>query len=31
MAVPLVPFLSFGALFALFFGERMLDRYLELF
>ena len=31
MAVPLVPFLSFGALIALFFGERMLDRYLELF
>ena len=31
MAVPLVPFLSFGALIALFFGERLLDRYLELF
>ena len=31
MAVPLVPFLSFGALVALFFGERLLDRYLELF
>ena len=26
MAVPLVPFLSFGALVALFFGERLLDR-----
>ena len=31
MAVPLVPFLSLGALVALFFGERLLDRYLDLF
>ena len=28
MAVPLVPFLSFGAVIALFFGERLLDAYL---
>jgi leader peptidase (prepilin peptidase)/N-methyltransferase len=27
MAVPLVPFLSFGGIVALFFGERMLDGY----
>jgi leader peptidase (prepilin peptidase)/N-methyltransferase len=31
MAVPLVPFLSLGALVALFFGERLLDGYLALF
>ena len=31
MAVPLVPFLAFGALVALFFGEHMLDGYLGLF
>ncbi|MBA3434492.1 MAG: prepilin peptidase [Actinobacteria bacterium] len=31
MAVPLVPFLSFGAVLSLFFGERMLDAYLSLF
>jgi leader peptidase (prepilin peptidase) / N-methyltransferase len=31
MAVPLVPFLSFGAVVALFFGEQLLDRYLSLF
>ena len=31
MAVPLVPFLSLGAVIALFFGERLLDRYLGLF
>jgi leader peptidase (prepilin peptidase)/N-methyltransferase len=31
MAVPLVPFLSLGALVALFFGERLLDGYLRLF
>ena len=31
MAVPLVPFLSLGAVIALFFGERLLDRYLTLF
>jgi len=28
MAAPLVPFLSLGALVSLFFGERLLDRYL---
>jgi leader peptidase (prepilin peptidase) / N-methyltransferase len=31
MAVPLVPFLSLGAVVALFFGERLLDAYLGLF
>jgi leader peptidase (prepilin peptidase) / N-methyltransferase len=31
MGVPLVPFLSFGAVVALFFGERLLDVYLGLF
>lgn len=31
MAVPLVPFLSLGAVLALLFGERMLDAYLSLF
>ena len=31
MGVPLVPFLSFGAVTALFFGERILDGYLGLF
>jgi prepilin signal peptidase PulO-like enzyme (type II secretory pathway) len=31
MAVPLVPFLSLGAVVALFFGERILDAYLGLF
>jgi leader peptidase (prepilin peptidase) / N-methyltransferase len=31
MAVPLVPFLSLGAVVALFFGERLLDGYLRLF
>jgi leader peptidase (prepilin peptidase) / N-methyltransferase len=31
MAVPLVPFLSLGALVALFFGERLLDAYFGLF
>jgi leader peptidase (prepilin peptidase)/N-methyltransferase len=31
MAVPLVPFLSLGALVALFFGERLLDGYMRLF
>lgn len=31
MAVPLVPFLSLGALLALFLGERILDAYLSLF
>jgi leader peptidase (prepilin peptidase)/N-methyltransferase len=31
MAIPLVPFLSLGALVALFFGERLLDGYLSLF
>jgi leader peptidase (prepilin peptidase)/N-methyltransferase len=31
MAVPLVPFLAFGSLVALFFGERLLDGYLGLF
>jgi leader peptidase (prepilin peptidase) / N-methyltransferase len=31
MAVPLVPFLSLGALVALFFGDRLLDGYLGLF
>jgi leader peptidase (prepilin peptidase)/N-methyltransferase len=31
MAVPLVPFLSLGALVALFFGERLLDVYFGLF
>jgi leader peptidase (prepilin peptidase) / N-methyltransferase len=31
MAVPLVPFLSLGALVALFYGEQLLDRYLSLF
>ena len=31
MAIPLVPFLSLGALVALFFGERLLDGYLALF
>jgi leader peptidase (prepilin peptidase)/N-methyltransferase len=31
MAVPLVPFLSVGAVIALFLGERMLDAYLGLF
>ena len=31
MAVPLVPFLSVGAVVALFFGERLLDSYLGLF
>jgi leader peptidase (prepilin peptidase)/N-methyltransferase len=31
MAVPLVPFLSLGAVIALFFGERLLDGYLQLF
>jgi leader peptidase (prepilin peptidase) / N-methyltransferase len=30
MAVPLVPFLAFGALVALFFGDELLDRYLSL-
>jgi leader peptidase (prepilin peptidase) / N-methyltransferase len=30
MAVPLVPFLSFGAIVALCFGEQLLDRYLSL-
>ena len=31
MAIPLVPFLSLGALVALFVGERLLDGYLALF
>jgi leader peptidase (prepilin peptidase) / N-methyltransferase len=31
MAIPLVPFLSLGALTALFFGERLLDGYMALF
>jgi leader peptidase (prepilin peptidase)/N-methyltransferase len=31
MAVPLVPFLSLGAIVALFFGERLLEGYLQLF
>ena len=31
MAVPLVPFLSIGAVVALFFGERLLDAYLTAF
>jgi prepilin signal peptidase PulO-like enzyme (type II secretory pathway) len=31
MAIPLVPFLSLGALVALFFGERLLDGYMALF
>ena len=31
MAVPLVPFLSLGAVIALFFGARLLDGYLTLF
>lgn len=31
MAIPLVPFLSLGAVVALFFGERILDAYLGLF
>ena len=31
MAIPLVPFLSLGALVALFFGERLLDGYLSMF
>lgn len=31
MAVPLVPFLSLGAVVALFFGERLLEAYLRLF
>jgi leader peptidase (prepilin peptidase)/N-methyltransferase len=31
MAVPLVPFLSLGAIVALFFGERLLGGYLQLF
>ncbi|MEX2614053.1 MAG: prepilin peptidase [Gaiellaceae bacterium] len=31
MAVPLVPFLSLGAVLALFLGERILDAYLSLF
>jgi prepilin signal peptidase PulO-like enzyme (type II secretory pathway) len=31
MGVPLVPFLSFGAIVALFLGERILDAYLGLF
>jgi leader peptidase (prepilin peptidase) / N-methyltransferase len=31
MAVPLVPFLSFGAVLALFLGERLLDAYLGIF
>jgi leader peptidase (prepilin peptidase) / N-methyltransferase len=31
MAVPLVPFLSLGAIVALFFGERLLEGYLRLF
>jgi len=31
MAVPLVPFLSLGAVIALFFGARLVDGYLTLF
>jgi leader peptidase (prepilin peptidase) / N-methyltransferase len=31
MAIPLVPFLSVGALVALFFGERLLDGYMSMF
>ncbi|MEP7224284.1 MAG: prepilin peptidase [Actinomycetota bacterium] len=31
MGVPLVPFLSFGALVALFFGDRLLSAYMSLF
>jgi prepilin signal peptidase PulO-like enzyme (type II secretory pathway) len=31
MTVPLVPFLSLGALVALFLGDRMLNAYLGLF
>jgi leader peptidase (prepilin peptidase) / N-methyltransferase len=31
MAIPLVPFLSLGALVALFFGERLLDGYMAFF
>jgi leader peptidase (prepilin peptidase)/N-methyltransferase len=31
MAVPLVPFLALGSVVALFFGERLLDGYLNLF
>ena len=31
MGVPLVPFLSLGAIVALFFGESILDAYLGLF
>ena len=31
MGVPLVPFLSLGAVVALFLGERILDGYLGLF
>ena len=31
MAVPLVPFLSLGAVVALFVGERIVDAYISLF
>jgi prepilin signal peptidase PulO-like enzyme (type II secretory pathway) len=31
MGVPLVPFLSFGAVAALFLGDRILDAYLGMF
>jgi len=31
MGVPLVPFLSFGAVLALFFGDAILDAYLAVF
>jgi prepilin signal peptidase PulO-like enzyme (type II secretory pathway) len=31
MAIPLVPFLSLGAVVALFLGDRLLDAYVSLF
>jgi leader peptidase (prepilin peptidase) / N-methyltransferase len=31
MGIPFAPFLAFGSLVALFFGEPLLDRYLSLF
>jgi prepilin signal peptidase PulO-like enzyme (type II secretory pathway) len=31
MAIPFAPFLSFGGVVALFFGDRLLDAYLTLF
>jgi len=31
MAIPFAPFLSLGGIFALFFGDELLDAYLTLF